>query len=89
MTDIALTAPARPVLATIRPGQVAQLHRILCVGRNYAEHAREMGHDPDAEPPFFFIKPASALVPSGAGKERLLGTTAVKPRTTCLLENIL
>lgn len=66
MTDIALTAPARPVLATIRPGQVAQLHRILCVGRNYAEHAREMGHDPDAEPPFFFIKPASALVPSGA-----------------------
>jgi fumarylpyruvate hydrolase len=31
--------------------------RIYCVGRNYAEHAREMGHDPDREPPFFFMKP--------------------------------
>ena len=30
------------------------VHRIFCVGRNYAEHAREMGHDPDREPPFFF-----------------------------------
>ena len=30
--------------------------RIFCVGRNYAEHAREMGHDPDREPPFFFMK---------------------------------
>jgi fumarylpyruvate hydrolase len=32
------------------------VHRIYCVGRNYAEHAREMGHDPDREPPFFFQK---------------------------------
>jgi fumarylpyruvate hydrolase len=32
------------------------VHRIYCVGRNYAEHAREMGHDPDKEPPFFFQK---------------------------------
>jgi len=39
--------------------------RIYCVGRNYAEHAREMGHDPDREPPFFFMKPADAVVPSG------------------------
>jgi fumarylpyruvate hydrolase len=36
--------------------------RIFCVGRNYADHAREMGHDPNREPPFFFMKPASALV---------------------------
>jgi len=36
--------------------------RIWCVGRNYAEHAREMGHDPDREPPFFFMKPATAIV---------------------------
>ncbi|NCX88047.1 MAG: FAA hydrolase family protein [Betaproteobacteria bacterium] len=36
--------------------------RIFCVGRNYAEHAREMGHDPNREPPFFFMKPASAIV---------------------------
>jgi fumarylpyruvate hydrolase len=35
------------------------------VGRNYADHAREMGNDPDREPPFFFLKPAGAVVPSG------------------------
>lgn len=35
--------------------------RVFCVGRNYAEHAREMGHDPHREPPFFFMKPASAV----------------------------
>ena len=39
--------------------------RIWCVGRNYADHAREMGHDPDREPPFFFSKPANAAVPGG------------------------
>ncbi|MBT7768354.1 MAG: FAA hydrolase family protein, partial [Rhodospirillales bacterium] len=33
------------------------VRRIYCVGRNYAAHAREMGHDPDREPPFFFMKP--------------------------------
>ena len=42
------------------------VHRIYCVGRNYAEHAREMGHDPDREPPFFFGKPADALLTGGA-----------------------
>jgi len=39
--------------------------RVFCVGRNYAEHAVEMGHDPDREPPFFFMKPAIAVVPGG------------------------
>jgi fumarylpyruvate hydrolase len=39
--------------------------RVFCVGRNYAEHAREMGGDPDREPPFFFMKPASAVVADG------------------------
>ncbi|NBB84166.1 MAG: FAA hydrolase family protein, partial [Alphaproteobacteria bacterium] len=34
------------------------VRRVYCVGRNYAAHAREMGHDPDREPPFFFLKPA-------------------------------
>lgn len=38
------------------------VRRIFCVGRNYADHAREMGHDPDREPPFFFTKPADALL---------------------------
>jgi len=43
------------------------VRRVYCVGRNYAEHAREMGSDPDREPPFFFCKPASAVVPAQAG----------------------
>ena len=38
------------------------LRRIFCVGRNYADHAREMGHDPTREPPFFFTKPADAAI---------------------------
>ncbi|WP_306027309.1 fumarylacetoacetate hydrolase family protein [Stappia sp. MMSF_3263] len=41
------------------------VRRIFCVGRNYAAHAREMGKDPDREPPFFFTKPADAVVMSG------------------------
>ena len=41
------------------------VRRIFCVGRNYAEHAREMGSDPNIEPPFFFTKPADAVVASG------------------------
>ncbi len=41
------------------------VRRIYCVGRNYAAHAREMGADPDREPPFFFTKPADALVQDG------------------------
>ncbi|WP_259780949.1 fumarylacetoacetate hydrolase family protein [Aestuariispira ectoiniformans] len=42
------------------------VHRVYCVGRNYADHAIEMGHDPDREPPFFFTKPADAIVQDGA-----------------------
>lgn len=41
------------------------VRRIYCVGRNYAAHAREMGKDPNREPPFFFMKPADCLVPDG------------------------
>lgn len=40
------------------------VRRIYCVGRNYAAHAREMGHDPNRDPPFFFMKPADAAVPT-------------------------
>ncbi|CAN7319778.1 fumarylacetoacetate hydrolase family protein [Massilia sp. LjRoot122] len=45
------------------------VRRIYCVGRNYAAHAREMGFDPDREPPFFFCKPndAESVVPVPAG----------------------
>lgn len=41
------------------------LRRIFCVGRNYADHIKEMGFQPEREPPFFFTKPVDALVPDG------------------------
>lgn len=41
------------------------VRRIFCVGRNYADHVREMGNDPKSEPPIFFTKPADAVVESG------------------------
>ncbi|WP_374493169.1 fumarylacetoacetate hydrolase family protein [Zoogloea sp.] len=44
------------------------VRRIYCVGRNYAAHAREMGSDPTREPPFFFCKPADAVLPVEAGQ---------------------
>jgi len=50
------------------------VHRIYCVGRNYAAHAREMGKDPDKEPPFFFCKPADAVVTDGADMHYPPGT---------------
>ena len=52
-------------LPVAESNQAFPVGRIYCVGRNYAEHAREMGHDPDREPPFFFMKPADAIVPNG------------------------
>ena len=42
------------------------VHRIYCVGRNYAAHARESGADPDREAPFYFMKPADAIMPNGS-----------------------
>ncbi|NNM57281.1 fumarylacetoacetate hydrolase family protein [Acidocella sp.] len=44
------------------------VRRVYCVGRNYAAHAREMGFDPDREPPFFFCKPDNAIVPAAYGE---------------------
>ena len=51
--------------------------RIYCVGRNYADHAREMGHDPDREPPFFFMKAANSIVPNNATIAYPVGTKDV------------
>src|SRR5882672_9004015 len=50
--------PSIPVVG----GGEFPVRRIYCVGRNYAAHAREMGHDPNREEPFFFMKPADAIV---------------------------
>ncbi len=61
----AIPAPAVTVVA-VTNGESFPVRRIYCVGRNYAAHAREMGHDPNREPPFFFTKPADAIVLSGS-----------------------
>ncbi|MCH7710378.1 MAG: fumarylacetoacetate hydrolase family protein [Proteobacteria bacterium] len=60
--------PCPPVPTVPIPGSsdVFPVRRIYCVGRNYAAHAREMGHDPDREPPFYFMKPADAILPGGS-----------------------
>lgn len=51
-----------PVLIPTSDGRSFPVRRIYCVGRNYAEHAREMGHNPETEPPFFFTKPRDAVI---------------------------
>ncbi|PZE34438.1 fumarylacetoacetate hydrolase family protein [Curtobacterium sp. MCPF17_031] len=65
MTDFVVPAPGLPSVPTATGGRFP-VRRIHCVGRNYAAHAREMGHDPDREPPFFFGKPADAVTTDGA-----------------------
>lgn len=56
-----------PSLAVEGRAELFPVRRIFCVGRNYAEHIREMGGDPRSEPPVFFSKPGDALVQSGTG----------------------
>jgi fumarylpyruvate hydrolase len=55
-----------PSVAILNSDSRFPVRRIYCVGRNYAEHAREMGADPVREAPFFFCKPSDAVVPSGS-----------------------
>lgn len=57
--------PPRPSLPVLGDPGRFPVRRIYCVGRNYAEHTREMGGDPEREPPFFFSKPPDAVVPGG------------------------
>ncbi len=64
-TSFVIPAPVIPSLPVIGDSKRFPVNRIYCVGRNYADHAREMGHDPDREPPFFFMKPATAIVTEG------------------------
>lgn len=61
-----IPAPAQTSVEVAGSSERFPVHRIYCVGRNYAAHAREMGMDPEREPPFFFSKPADAIVPNGA-----------------------
>jgi len=57
------------------------VHRIYCIGQNYAAHAREMGNDPEREPPVWFMKAADSIVPSGS-------TVPYPPRTANLHHEI-
>jgi fumarylpyruvate hydrolase len=59
--------PPPPVVSiAVTSGESFPVRRIFCVGQNYSEHTREMGGDPDADPPFFFTKPADAIAPNDA-----------------------
>jgi fumarylpyruvate hydrolase len=64
-TGYAIAAPTVTTVAVAGTDAVFPVARVFCVGRNYAEHAIEMGHDPDRELPFFFMKPADAVVTAG------------------------
>jgi fumarylpyruvate hydrolase len=59
-----IPAPPQPAIAVAGSKQMFPVRRIWCVGRNYVEHIREMGQD-EREPPFFFAKPADAIVHDG------------------------
>ncbi|GAC1556032.1 MAG: fumarylacetoacetate hydrolase family protein [Herpetosiphon sp.] len=65
-TNFVIDAPPIPSVAVAGTNARFPVRRIICVGRNYAAHAREMGRDPDREPPFFFLKPADTVVDDGA-----------------------
>jgi len=64
---------AQPTLPIVGTNEVFPVRRIYCIGRNYAAHAREMGSDPNREPPFFFQKPSDAI------QFVAIGTTADHP----------
>lgn len=60
--------PATIAVPIAGTNELFPVRRVYCVGRNYAAHAREMGFDPEREPPFFFCKPADAVVPVREGQ---------------------
>ncbi len=67
LADYVIAPPRRACLPVAGTGLLFPVHRIYCVGRNYAAHAVEMGHDPEREDPFFFQKNPDNLVTGGAG----------------------
>ena len=68
MTSYVFTPPAVVAVPVVNSDQKVAVRRVYCVGRNYAAHAIEMGFDPNREPPFFFCKPADAVVPVQEGE---------------------
>ena len=80
MTDAVAVEP-RPVLPVAGTDAVFPVRRVYCIGRNYAAHAREMGADPTREPPFFFTKPADAIVLCADPKNPTRSPIRRRPRT--------
>ncbi len=60
-----IAVPPSPAVPVVGTSATFPVRRIFCIGRNYADHAREMGNDPTREPPFYFGKPHDAVVPGG------------------------
>jgi fumarylpyruvate hydrolase len=78
-------AVAPPTLPITGSHERFPLRRVYCVGRNYADHAREMGGEPDREPPFFFTKPADAVfVPDEGFAGGPVGVVPYPPQTANL-----
>ncbi|MCC6008376.1 MAG: fumarylacetoacetate hydrolase family protein [Rhodobacteraceae bacterium] len=75
MSGLLFDVPATPLVPIAGHDARFPVHRIFCVGRNYAAHAAEMGHEVDRETPFYFTKPASAIVHDGARIAYPPGTT--------------
>jgi len=65
MVHLVIPTPNAPLLPIAGEDSYFPVRRVYCIGRNYAAHAIEMGHDPDREPPFFFQKNPNNLDPSG------------------------
>jgi fumarylpyruvate hydrolase len=66
MTELAFSPAPAPTVAIEGTARRFPVHRIYCVGRNYVEHAHEMGSDPKKDPPVFFTKPPDAVTANGA-----------------------
>lgn len=66
--SLVFSPPAPVTIPVVGSDDRFPVRRVYCVGRNYAAHAREMGFDPEREPPFFFCKPTDAVVPVADGE---------------------
>jgi fumarylpyruvate hydrolase len=72
--DFLFPVPPQPALPVVGEERLFPVTRIFCVGRNYVEHAKEMGNEVDREAPFYFLKPALSLALSGTTVPYALGT---------------
>ncbi|MEM1188600.1 MAG: fumarylacetoacetate hydrolase family protein [Pseudomonadota bacterium] len=77
MSEPFVFSPPAPTSVPVLGGGLFPVRRVFCIGRNYADHVREMGGDPRSDPPVFFCKPADAVVPGGADAPYPPGTDSL------------